>query len=88
MNRKQPNPYQRLMREAFGWAQNIVYRKRKTLWMYPIDRLRDGWPLDGLYHRVLAAEQLGYDVQLEATDDGLMVKYVEKAPPMPYGWHD
>lgn len=46
-----------------------------------------GGLLSELYHRTKAAERLGYDVQLVATEDGnLRVLYKEKIPCTPYSW--
>ena len=49
--------------------------------------LRDrGWKLLDLYERTKAAEQLGYDVQIVAGDDGLSVYYKKKVPDVPCAW--
>ena len=53
------------------------------MWVYPKNKLTEK-DLYDLYERVAAAEQLNYDVQLFATDDGLSVKYIEKNPKRPW----
>ena len=78
------NPYQRLMARFKEFANKVEYRKKTTMWVYPKNKLTESWPLKDLYERVAAAEQLNYDVQLFATDDGLSVKYIEKNPKRPW----
>ena len=84
MKTKRIMPYQRLMERFKKFANEVEYRKRVTMWLYPKDKLKDGWPLDSLYERVQTAEQLGYDVCLFATTGGLEVKYAEKLPKRPW----
>lgn len=84
MKTKPISPYERLMDSFTKFANDVEYRKRITMWVYPKNKLTESWPLKDLYERVAAAEQLGYDVQLLATDGGLEVKYTSKAPKRPY----
>ena len=77
------NPYQRLMARFKEYANKVEYRKKTTMCVYPKNKLTEK-DLKDLYERVAAAEQLNYDVQLFATDDGLSVKYIDKNPKRPW----
>ena len=83
---KQKNPYQRLLDEIMEWCQKVIYRHEVTMWVYPKNRLVEGWELHTLYERTKAAEQLGYDVILVATDEGLRVSYKKQIPFIPIEW--
>lgn len=80
------NPYQRLLNEAGKWAYEIRYPKNIKMWVYPKSKLGLNWNLTDLYERTKAAEQLGYDVILVATDEGLEVKYQKMKPEIPHNW--
>lgn len=54
------------------------------MWVYPKDKLNLNWKLTDLYEQVAAAEQLGFDIVLIATNGGLEVWYEEKRPQRPY----
>lgn len=86
MSQKRINPYDRLKQEAKKWALKVAYPLRKTMWRYPkADLLRDGgWHLADLWERVAAAEQLGWRVELTASDEGLVVTYVKKHEDAPW----
>lgn len=84
MRTKPITPYQRLMEQFKCFANSVEYRKRIPMWTYPKNKLTESWSLKEVYERVVAAEQLGYDVQLSATEGGLEVKYIEKAPKRPW----
>jgi hypothetical protein len=73
-------PYARLKKSLTEWATNVVYPHRQTMWIYPTDKLQDKWSLVYLNQRVLAAQQIGYEVRLVATDEGLRVDYVKARP--------
>ena len=80
------NPYTRLLGEIKEFCFKVEFRHVKVMWNYPKNRLGEGWELSSLYQRTQAAEQLGYDVQLVANDEGLSVQYKKKTPSIPYGW--
>lgn len=84
MSTKRKNPYQRLKEIGMEWANKIKYAHTKTMFYYPKSRLSEKWELRDLFERTAAAEQLGYEVVLEATDLGLEVKYRKKAPDVPW----
>ena len=84
MTTKRINPYTALKNQFSAWATKVFFRRTKSMWTYPKSKLNDRWQLGGLYERVKAAEQIGYDVKLFATDAGLEVKYVEKLPERPF----
>lgn len=83
---KRKNPYQILLDDIKDWCRKLGHRRTKIMWYYPKNRLTEGWKLVDLYERTRAAEQLGYDVQIEANDSGLQVVYIEKVPAVPYRW--
>lgn len=79
------NPYNRLLGEIKDWCKEIKVRHKANMWRYPKEKLDGNWSLADLYQRTQAAEQLGYDVQLEAKEDGLFVVYVKKIE-IPWKW--
>lgn len=83
---KPKNPYQRLLDDIKEWCRKVKYRHEKTMWLYPKNRLDEGWALRDLYERTQAAQQLGYDVQIVATDEGLSVRYKKQVPSVPNSW--
>lgn len=78
------NPYTDLKRRFSEFANACYSRGERGMWTYTKGKLSDSWRLDDLYQRVAAAEQIGYEVVLRATDQGLEVKYVKKLPIRPY----
>lgn len=84
MKTKPISPYERLMNEFKRFANDVEFRKKITMWVYPKNKLTESWQVKDLYERVAAAEQLGYDVQLFATDGGLEVRYIQKNPKRPW----
>lgn len=78
------NPYSDLKRRFNEFVTQCLCRHTKSMWTYPKARLGDNWTLDRLWERVAAAEQIGYDVQIRATDEGLSVQYVKKLPMRPF----
>jgi len=84
MKTKPKTPYQRLMEQFCQWANECTHRGRVDMWRYPKDKLGERWTLGDLWERTAAAEQLGYDVQLSANKDGLLVQYVKKLPKRPW----
>lgn len=77
-------PYQRLLQTFREYVNAVEYPHRKSMWTYPMAKLEGGWDLSELRQRVAAAEQLGYETMLEATDDGLRVMYRKKRPEAPW----
>jgi len=80
------NPYIALLTDIKEYCWKVMYPKTIDMWHYPKKRLDEGWTLADLYERTAAAEQLGYDVILKATDEGLEVKYQTKRPETPWQW--
>lgn len=72
------NPYNTLLSQAKKFAFSVKHPHTRTMWLYPKDKLAENWSLDGLAHRVQAADQLGYDVKLVVEDGALVVKYVKR----------
>ena len=81
---KPVNPYTTLQERFRDFANSCEYRKPKMMWIYPKARLGGDWSLKDLWDRVAAAEQLGFDVGLFATEEGLIVKYLKKLPDRPW----
>ncbi len=86
MKTKPKTPYQRLLDDAQDFARKVKYRHTVKMWHYPKDDLGKAWALTELYQRTAAAEQLGYDVVLEAMTDGLVVRYVKQVPEAPWAF--
>ena len=82
---KRPNPYTALLSEIKAFAYKVQHPHSLTMWLYPKDQLNTAWKLYDLNERVAAANQLGYDVALKATDKGLEVLY-RKRVDIPYHW--
>lgn len=80
------NPYQRLLEEIRDWCRLVTYRHEVTMFVYPKYKLNEGWSMKEVWDRTAAAEQLGYDVQIIADNDGLTIKYKKKLPKVPYSW--
>lgn len=78
MKSKPITPYARLLARTKELVRAVKYPHRCVMWMYPKSRLNEGWALGDLMQRVLAADQLGYDVLLRNVDDGLCVEYVKR----------
>lgn len=88
MKEKPKTPYQRLVEDVRRWTLKIRSPWRKAMWVYPKNRLSEGWRLTDLDERVRAADQLGYDVVLVGTEAGLEVQYRKRPgdPPMAVRW--
>lgn len=82
---KRKTPYQMLLEDIQDFVRKVKYPERELMWEYPKDRLAEGWRLTDLSERVRAAAQLGYDVVIVPTDNGLRVEY-RKRPVLPYSW--
>ena len=85
MRTKPINPYARLMWKFRKWMATCRNRRRTLMWTYSMSDLvaQKAWRLDGLFQRVEAAQQLGYEIHLTADNIGLHVKYVEGLPESP-----
>lgn len=86
MRAKPITPYARLLREVMRWAHSAKYRHTVTMCVFPKEKLGGSWRVDDIYERTIAAKALGYDVMLEAKDDGLHVRFVKRVPEIPFGW--
>ncbi len=81
---KRTNPYVTLKKEFSEWVSRAINRRRTLMWIYPKEKLPEGWRLTDLYERVAAADQLGYEVHLKTSETGLHVEYVPKLPERPW----
>ena len=85
MRQKPITPYQRLltqMREAWN---KVEYARTVTMFYFRKDRLDKGedFRMDDVRERVMAAEQLGYEVVLEVKEGALYMLYRKKPPERP-----
>ena len=81
---KRKNPYQYLLGEVEEFCRKLRTRHKASMWLYPKKDLSNGWSLNELWERTKAAEQLGYEVQVKATDEGLKIEYIKKIPYIPW----
>ena len=79
------NPYQRLLDKVVSFCDSLKNRHLRIMFIYPKEELNTNWGMLQLYERVVAADQLGYDVKLKATTEGLEVWY-EKRVEIPIEW--
>lgn len=84
MKDRRKNPYEMLLEEFKEYANKVEHPKTKQMWRYTEDGLKKAWFLGNLLQRVMAAEQLGFDVMLKNNDGSLEVQYVEKRPVRPW----
>lgn len=57
------------------------------MWIWTPEAIKEDKSLSELYQRTYAANQLGYNVLIEANEGGnLEVKYRKKQPIIPYQW--
>jgi hypothetical protein len=75
MATKRITPYARLLETARRFAFSVKYANTKSMFFYPTARLSEGWALREIHSRTMAADQIGYDVIVQAKDDGLHIKY-------------
>lgn len=81
---KRQNPYTTLKEEFRKYVIAAKHPHRKAMWTYPKAKLSEGWALTDLSERVAAADQLGYDVVLTSTENGLEVYYRKKIQDGPW----
>lgn len=83
MKQKPKTPYQHLMEDFRAFGMKVARAANFSRHMFTLANAKEGgsWKLDDVYERTMAAQQLGYVVELEATNDGsLIIKYCEKRP--------
>lgn len=88
---KKKNPYQMLLDRIREFISDVRYRHKVSMWHYEKKFIEEEeHDLEDLYERTAAAEQLGYEVHLEAKEGGLFVYYVKNPPfdEMPPEWED
>lgn len=54
------------------------------MWFYPTKQLHQAWTMEKLDQRVQAADELGFDVVLRHSEDGLEVWYRKRADKLGY----
>ena len=80
---KRVNPYQRLLEISRRFSSQILNPIKKAMFFYDYKRLAEGWDLNSVYQRTKAAEQIGFEVIVEAHDNGLQF-YYRKKPDIPW----
>lgn len=83
MKQKPKTPYQHLMQDFRAFGMKVAHAANWAKFMFKLQNAKAGgsWKLDDVYHRTMAAQQLGFTVELEAVDNGdLIIKYREKRP--------
>jgi hypothetical protein len=85
MKTKPITPYQRLLEICREYASKVEYRHRRHMFTYPIASLNAGnsFLLGDLHQRSIAADALGYCIEVTPTDKGLEVWYVKRVPERP-----
>ena len=83
----QVNPYTQLRNSVVEWIRRVLTRPGVPMFHYPAKTIAtDKWCVGDRAERVRAADQLGYEVRLRWSDEGLQVEYVGKLPAKPY-WY-
>ena len=84
---KRLNPYQRLFNEIKEFVSKIKYPHTRTMFFFPANKLNDtAFYLWDVKQRVIAAKELGYEVIIENSDNGLSFKY-RKEVKIPWQWN-
>lgn len=80
MKQKPIMSYQRLLLIGHKFANSIKWRNKANMFWYSAEKMRGGtgYRLDDVYQRVLAAQDLGYEVMIIADSSGMQLKYIEK----------
>ena len=78
MKTKPINHYTVLLARAHNFEQQVANPVTKVATWFAKKDLDAGWNLKFIYHRVEAADALGFDSKLIATDRGLEVIYVKR----------
>jgi hypothetical protein len=79
------SPYTRIQEEFRQWIEDVLTRRRVTLDVIDQKSIDAGkaFVLKNLYERTLAAQQIGYTVEITASTEGLAINYVEALPATP-----
>ncbi len=83
---KRENPYCRLKRICQKWAGEVEYRQKKLMFSWTLKK-GASYNIDDFHQRIIAAGQLGYEVVVKATDNGIDVHYKKEIPERPYELH-
>lgn len=78
------NPYTRLLEKCAVWATRV--RGPKILPMFVMRDVMNAdlsYSLKDVFERIVAADQMGFDVQLRVSDKDLFIEYVARAPEPP-----
>jgi len=75
MNMNRISPYTRLLNVAREYARQVIYPRRIVMFYYERAQLTE------LYERIVAADQLGYDVHATADTEKrrVVLHYVKRA---------
>ena len=78
------SPYTRLQRIAQKWAVSVLHPQRRQMFLFPTEKLGHLLSLDKINQRVLAAQKLGYRVEVVSGDQGLDFQYVKQPDALPW----
>ena len=86
MTTKRIMPYQRLHNSIVEFCFRLRYAHKVFMWRYAKENLDGSFKIMDLFQRTMAAQQLGYEVVIEASDkEGIEVFYRKKID-VPYEW--
>jgi hypothetical protein len=69
-----------LRQDANEFYNKVNQRRKIGMFSYPKAKLNLTWTLSDLYERTITAKTLGWDVIIEADEEGLHVHYIQKLP--------
>ena len=78
MKAKPITPYKRLLDEIIEYERVTLWPRKENMFFIAKARLNAGHMLLDVYERTLAANQLGYDVKIDAREDGLHFIYTKR----------
>ena len=85
-NRSKPvTPYERLLRQALRYHSEVAFPRRLVMFSFLKDEMakRQAWRLDEVRERVLAADALGWNVEITVNAAGDLVMTYLKRPTGP-----
>ena len=81
MAQKRISPYTRLQETGRRFFSKVVHPRKALMMTIPNARSSEKtWLSYEIFQRVVAADQLGYEVVLTVSDNDLVLKYIEKRP--------
>jgi hypothetical protein len=78
------NPYNRLKAKFLEYVDAVEYRHREDMFKVSKGQLSGPHTMADIFERTMAAQQIGYDVVLRASGEGLLFQYIKKIPDRPW----